>query len=86
MVKTACNALKLDGKCWEYKGKYMGKYLELKMVGQEHDPDPQYKFENGYVTGLGESVTEVTCKEGGKRKTRKRRGRKRTKRHYRNKL
>jgi hypothetical protein len=88
MDTTPANALVVgDGKCWEHKGTYMGKYTSFRLVGRPYDPDPEYTFENGIVSGLGLKFTEVPCvdsKKGGKRKTRKGGGRKRNNRSKRN--
>jgi hypothetical protein len=88
MDKTPGNTLVVgDGNCWTHNRKYMGKYLSFKLVGQNHDPDPEYTFEKGVVSGLGLKFTEVKCddpEKGGKRKTKKRIGRKRNTRSRRN--
>ena len=48
-----------DGKCWQHKGQYLGKYLSFKLVGRPNDPDPEYTFEYGVVCDLGLKFTEV---------------------------
>jgi len=48
-----------DGRCWSHKQKYLGKYLRFQLVGRVYDPDPEYTFENGTVTGLNVKFTEV---------------------------
>jgi hypothetical protein len=48
-----------DGKCWSHDGKYMGKLKSFKLIGRVYDPDPEYTFEKGKVTGLGLKFTEV---------------------------
>lgn len=48
-----------DDKYWKHKGKYLGKYLSFKLVGRAHDPDPEYTFEHGVVSGLGLKFTQV---------------------------
>jgi len=50
-----------DGKCWNHDGKYMGKLKSFKLIGRVYDPDPEYTFEKGKVTGLGLKFTEVPC-------------------------
>ena len=50
-----------DGKYWNHKGKYMGKYVSFNLVGLDHDPDPEYTFEKGVVSGLDLKFTEVPC-------------------------
>jgi hypothetical protein len=50
-----------DGKCWTHNGKYMGKLKSFKLIGRVYDPDPEYTFEKGKVTGLGLKFTEVPC-------------------------
>ena len=50
-----------DGKCWSHDGKYMGKLKSFKLIGRVYDPDPEYTFEKGKVTGLGLKFTEVPC-------------------------
>jgi hypothetical protein len=48
-----------DGKCWQHKGQYLGKYLSFRLVGNPNDPDPEYTFEHGIVSSLGLKFTEV---------------------------
>jgi len=50
-----------DGKCWSHDGKYMGKLKSFKLIGRVYDPDPEYTFEKGIVSGLGLKFTEVPC-------------------------
>jgi hypothetical protein len=66
-----------DGKCWSHDGKYMGKLKSFNLIGRVYDPDPEYTFEKGIVSGLGLKFTEVQCEvpkshhllaEGSKRK------------------
>jgi hypothetical protein len=52
-----------DGKCWSHKGKYMGKYLNYKLIGRVYDLDPEYTFEHGTVSDLGLKFTEVPAEE-----------------------
>lgn len=51
-----------DGKCWSHKGKYLGSYTRFGLTGNPHDPDPEYTFDEGVVSGLGMMFTEVECK------------------------
>jgi hypothetical protein len=50
-----------DGKCWSHDGKYMGKLKSFNLIGRVYDPDPEYTFEKGKVSGLGLKFTEVPC-------------------------
>ena len=50
-----------DGKCWSHDGNYMGKLKSFKLIGRVYDPDPEYTFEKGKVSGLGLKFTEVPC-------------------------
>ena len=52
-----------DNKCWEHKGTYLGKYLRFELIGRIYDPDPEYTFEHGVVSGLGLKFREVPRKE-----------------------
>jgi len=62
MDTVAGNTLVLnDGKCWSHGGKYLGKYLSFALVGRVYDPDPEYTFEKGVITGLGLKFTEVAA-------------------------
>jgi len=41
----------------------MGKLTKYELVGNPHDPDPKYTFENGTLSELGLKFTEVpSCK------------------------
>jgi hypothetical protein len=67
MDTTPGNTLVIgDGKCWKHMGKYMGKYIKFDLIGRTHDPDPEYTFENGVVSGFGIKFTEVSCEEAKK--------------------
>ncbi len=71
--------VKGDSKCWKHNGKYLGKYLSFNLIGRSYDPDPEYTFEHGVVSGLGLKFTEVPCESssvGGKRRKTHRKGRK----------
>jgi len=50
-----------NGKCWSHEGIYMGKLKSFKLIGRVYDPDPEYTFEKGKVSGLGLKFTEVPC-------------------------
>ena len=39
----------------------MGKLKSFKLIGRVYDPDPEYTFEKGIVSGLGLKFTEVPC-------------------------
>ena len=53
------NTLVLGSGYWSHEGKYLGKYLSFKLIGREYDPDPEYTFEYGVVSGLGVKFTQV---------------------------
>lgn len=60
MDKISSKELNVN-KCWSHAGSYLGKYKGFKLVGQAHDPDPEWEFEKGKVSGLGLLFTEVPC-------------------------
>jgi hypothetical protein len=39
----------------------MGQLKSFKLIGRVYDPDPEYTFEKGKVSGLGLKFTEVPC-------------------------
>ena len=48
-----------DGRYWRYKGKYMGRLLGYRLIGRVYDPDTEYRFEYGTVSGIGLKFTEI---------------------------
>lgn len=56
-----------EGRCWRHKGVYLGKYINFKLVGARHDPDPHYTFEKGIHTGLGLLFSHVACDDSPNR-------------------
>ena len=61
MDTTPGNTLLLgDGTCWTHNGIYLGKFVQFKLIGLAHDPDPEYTFEKGIVSGLGLKFTAIS--------------------------
>ena len=48
-----------DGKFWKHNDRYLGRYFGFRLIGQAHDPEPEYTFEHGVISGLGLKFTEV---------------------------
>ena len=59
MDKVAGNTLVLGSGYWSHEGRYLGKYLSFKLIGRIYDPDPEYTFEHGVVSGLDLKFTQV---------------------------
>jgi hypothetical protein len=57
--------------CWSHKGVYLGAFQSFRLIGNPRDPDPEYTFENGRVSGLGLAFTRVECDIKTKQKIRK---------------
>ena len=50
-----------DGKYWKHNDTYLGRYLSFRLIGPQHDPEPEFTFEHGIISGLGLKFTEVPC-------------------------
>ena len=63
MDTVAGNALVLGSGYWSHGGKYLGRYLSFKLIGRIYDPDPEYTFEHGVVSGLDLKFTQVSSQK-----------------------
>jgi hypothetical protein len=48
-----------DGRYWRHQGKYMGQLIGYQLIGRPYDPDAEFRFEYGTVSGLGLKFTEI---------------------------